>query len=135
MYYNKKIIFHRISKLDFLGKNYSINNTTTFEIEITYRQSDLIDKMSNQDIYQSVIVGLKKIKFLDSAKKINFYDIKKFSHAYAIYDLNHRSNVDKLISFYKKEGIYLNGRFGTYEYLNSDQVIKQSKNLSELINR
>ena len=91
--------------------------------------------MSNQDIYQSVIAGLKKIKFLDSTKKINFYDIKKFSHAYTIYDLNHRSNVDKLISFYKEEGIYLNGRFGTYEYLNSDQVIKQSKKLSELISR
>ena len=29
---NKNIIFHRISKLDFLGKNYSIKKTTTFQM-------------------------------------------------------------------------------------------------------
>ena len=37
---DKNIIFHRISKLDFLGKNYSIKNSTTFEIEITFRKGD-----------------------------------------------------------------------------------------------
>ena len=39
---NKKIIFHRISKLDFLGNSYSKKNSTTFQIEITYRDKSKI---------------------------------------------------------------------------------------------
>ena len=35
---NKNIIFHRISKLDFLGKNYSLKGSTTFQIEITFKK-------------------------------------------------------------------------------------------------
>ena len=46
---NKNIIFHRISKLDFLGKNYSIKKTTTFQIEITFKNSSKIAKMSNSE--------------------------------------------------------------------------------------
>ena len=55
----KKIIFHRISKLDFLGKNYSKKNSTTFQIEITFRKNSKIDKMTDKEIFESIFLGLK----------------------------------------------------------------------------
>ena len=76
-----KLIFHRISKLDFLGKNYSIPGTTTFEIEITYRKNDLIDKKDNDELINEISNDLIKIGFLDNINKINFFEIKKFTHA------------------------------------------------------
>ena len=54
---------------------------------------------------------------------------KSLKYAYVIYDLNHRSNVDIILNYFKKKKIYHAGRCGSWQYLNSDQVIFQSKNL------
>ncbi len=130
---DKEIIFHRISKLNFLGNNYSQKNYTYFQIEITYRKNDQIDKMKVKELKTKIINDLILLKFLNKSKDLMKFELKDFKYAYVIYDLNHRKNVDKLINHYKKKFIYCTGRFGSWEYLNSDQVIKQSKNLSQKI--
>ena len=128
---DKNIIFHRISKLDFLGKNYSHSKTTTFLVEITFRKGDYISRLKNKEIIDKIHQGLVKLKFSRNKNNINFYQIKKFKYAYVIYDLMHRYNVDKILNFFKKEKIYHGGRCGSWEYLNSDQVIFQSKKIIE----
>jgi protoporphyrinogen oxidase len=132
---DKDIIFHRLSKLDFLGKNYSIKGTTSFLVEITFREGDLISKTSNKNLIRKIYDGLKKIKFVKKFTDINFFQIKKFKYAYVIYDLDHRKNVDKITRYFKKKNIHFAGRLGSWEYLNSDQVIFQAeeiiKNLSK----
>ncbi len=130
---DKDIIFHRISKIDFLGKNYSKKNSTSFLVEITYRKNDEISKLSKIQIINKIYAGLKKLNFCKNKNKINFYEIRKFKYAYVIYDLNHRKNVDKILKFYKTKNIFHAGRCGSWEYLNSDQVIYQSKKLIEKI--
>ena len=130
---DKEIIFHRISKLNFLGKNYSQKNYTYFQIEITYRKNDQIYKMKNKELKIKIIKDLISLKFLNKSKDMVKYDLRDFKYAYVIYDLNHRKNVDTLINHYKKNYIICSGRFGSWEYLNSDQAIKQSKNLSKKI--
>ncbi len=122
----KKIIFHRISKLDFLGKNYTKKNSTTFQIEITFRKNSKIDKMTDKEIFKSIFLGLKELNFIKNKSDINFKSLKRFKYAYVIYDLNHRKCVDKIINYYKKKNITFLGRWGSWEYLNSDQVIAQS---------
>ena len=126
---DKDIIFHRISKLDFLGKNYSIKGTTSFLVEITFKSNDLISKMNNKKIIKSIYFGLKKLNFCKNFSDINFHQVKKFKYAYVIYDLNHRKNVDTILSYFKTKNIYHAGRLGSWEYLNSDQVIYQAKNI------
>ena len=128
---DKNIIFHRISKLDFLGKSYSLSGTTTFEIEVTFKKGDKISKMSKNQIFQKITQGLKKLKFINKVSDVKFKESKTFEYAYVIYDLNHRKNVDFLIKEYEKKNIDLLGRWGSWEYLNSDQVIKQAKDLSK----
>jgi protoporphyrinogen oxidase len=128
---DKDIIFHRISKLDFLGKNYSIKDTTSFLVEITYRNGDLISRLSKKQILHKIYLGLKKLKFLNKKSDINFYDYKKFKYAYVIYDKNHRKNVDTIKNFFKKEKIDVAGRGGSWEYLNSDQVIYQASMIAK----
>ena len=130
---DKNVIFHRISKLDFMGENYHIDGTATYMAEITYRKNDLNDKASDDELTQKVVEGLKAIGFIDNPDDVNFTDIKRFEYAYVIYDLNHRKNMDFIKDYFNKQGIYLNGRFGSFEYLNMDAVIRQSKNLAENI--
>jgi len=130
---DKDIIFHRICKLDFLGDNYSIQNTTTFLLEITFNPSDTKIFNNSRYIKNKIIEGMLKINFLKNKKDINFFSIKTFEYAYVIYNLQHRKSVDCLIKYYNKLNIKSLGRWGSWEYLNSDQVIKQSEILSKEI--
>ena len=130
---DKNVKFHRISKLDFMGEHYHINGTATYMAEITYRKNDLNDRATDAELTQKVIEGLKTIGFIDSEKDVNFTDLKRFEYAYVIYDLKHRENMDKIKKYFTTQDIYLNGRFGSFEYLNMDAIIRQSKNLTEKI--
>lgn len=130
---DKNVKFHRISKLDFMGEHYHKDGTATYMAEITYRKNDLNDKASDEELTQKIIEGLETIGFIDSKEDVNFTDLKRFEYAYVIYDLKHRQNMDAIKEYFAKQGIYLNGRFGSFEYLNMDAIIKQSKNLAENI--
>jgi hypothetical protein len=52
-----------------------------------------------------------------------------------IYDLEHRKNTDLILAYLEKQGIYSNGRFARFEYLNMDQLIGASERLAEELNR
>ncbi len=129
---DKDVIFHRISKLDFLGTNYMHNNGCTYLLEITYNPKTSFNIKKDQ-ILEKCINGLKRIKFIKSKKEILSHTFKSFSHAYVVYDLNHKKNTNFLKNFFKNESILLHGRFGSYKYLNSDQVIHNSILLSKKI--
>ena len=131
---DKTVIFHRLSKLDFMGSHYHKENTVTYMLEITYRKNDIIDLMSDKDLMQQIIDGLISTSFIDDKKNVKFTDIKRFEYAYVIYDINNIKNTNLLISYFSSEGVELNGRFGSFKYLNMDAIIRQSKKLSENYN-
>ena len=122
---DKIVIFHRIAKLDFLGSNYHLEDSTTFLAEISYRNADLIDQMSDEDIEQRIIAGLKRIAFIDSESDINFIQCHRVDHCYIIYDLDHCQNMDQIIQFFQEEEVILHGRFGEWEYINMDVVFRK----------
>lgn len=128
---DKNVIFHRLSKLDFMGGRYHKPDSATYMIEVTYRKNDRIDLMTDTELTAKIIDGLKEIGFIDGASDVNFTDLKRFDYAYVIYDLAHKENTTVLRDYFKQQGIELNGRFGSFEYLNMDAIIRQSKNLAE----
>ncbi|MCK4385256.1 MAG: FAD-dependent oxidoreductase [candidate division Zixibacteria bacterium] len=129
----KDIIFHRLSKIDFLGSAYRKEETVTYMLEVTYRKNDLLDTSSDEQIIERMIEGLLKIGFIDEKEDVNFTALRRFPFAYVIYDLDHRKNMDQVKAFYAKEGIHLHGRFGEFEYLNMDGVIRRSMEKSTVI--
>ena len=130
---DSNIIFHRISKVDFLGDNYSDGNNTTYMAEITYRKNDIYDKMSDKDVIVKVIEGLGRINFMDDDTKVIDSSVKRFDYAYVIYDVDYDKNVSSVRKYYLKEDIYLHGRFGNFEYINMDAVIRNSIDLAKRI--
>jgi protoporphyrinogen oxidase len=128
-----EIIFHRLSKLDFLGAAYHLKNSTTYMLEITFRKGDAVDSLNDVELQQTIATGLLKVGFINDVSDINFLQIKKFTYAYVIYDLNHRQNMNAIGQYFANEGIYLNGRFGEFEYLNMDAVLQHAKDLAEKI--
>lgn len=131
---DKEVVFHRLSKIDFLGDEYHKDGTATYMIEITYRKNDLIDTASDDDVRKQIINGLKHIEFINKDEDVNFVDVNRFEYAYVINDINHKENITTVKNYFNNEGILLNGRFGSFEYLNMDAVIRQSMELVKNIN-
>ncbi len=124
---DSSIIFHRLSKLDFLyDRQTAGDGSVTVVAEITYRKNDTIDAMTDDRIAQQVIDGLLKMQLINNPQECLDIIVKRFEYSYVIYDLNHRNNVDTIKHYYEHTlGIWLAGRFGEYEYLNMDSIVKR----------
>jgi protoporphyrinogen oxidase len=128
---DKDIIFHRISKVDFLGSNYSIPGTATYMMEYTYRDGDKTASMDDEKLRGLFADGLSKIGFIKASDEITAFSLRRFTYAYVIYDLEHKKNMTAIREHFAKRGIILNGRFGNFEYQNMDNVIAESKKTAE----
>lgn len=121
----KDIIFHRISKMDFLGESYK-SDGATYMVEVTYRQGDYTDSLSDEQLMKRIVEGLKQIEFIEDEGDAEFINITRHEYAYVIYDLKHKGNMSVIRDYFKSQGIILNGRFGNFEYWNMDRVIRES---------
>lgn len=119
------VIFHRISKLDFLGQHIP-DSTTTYMVEVTVPAGAKI-----LGLHGKIIKGLLKIGFIKAKSEINFIKTRYFSHAYVIYNLPHKDITSRIKAYFKAEGIELTGRFGKHEYQNMDTVIDEAKKLAD----
>lgn len=122
----KDIIFHRISKMDFLGEDYK-SDSATYMAEITYRQGDYTDSLSDQALKERIGDGMQRIGFIHQKEDMELVNLTRHPYAYVIYDLNHRGNMEQIREYFGRQGIVLNGRFGNFEYWNMDRVIRESK--------
>lgn len=130
---DKEVMFHRISKMDFLGNEYHKGSEATYMVEVTFREGDYIDNMDESEIKEKISQGMEQIGFAKSGSDVSFIDISYHKYAYVIYDLHHSENMGVLREFFATEGIYLNGRFGNFEYWNMDKILRESKTLCERI--
>lgn len=128
---DNEIIFHRISKINFLGREYSSNNLFNYLIEITYRNDTILSSLSDNELLGRISEGLERIKFMNKESINSMSLIHKFKYAYVIYDAEHKKNTQLIKNFLRELGVKISGRFGTWEYLNMDAVIKQAMSLED----
>ncbi len=127
---DKQILFHRLSKLDFLRPEEALDDTTTLQLEVTYRAGDLIDQMPDAQMESRVIADLERLGFARRDDVIAC-ETRRFPHAYVIYDLDHRVNVQTVREYCENRlGLVLHGRFGEFDYMNMDAVIRRSMDRS-----
>lgn len=129
---DKNVIFHRISKMDFLGPEYHHSQEeATYMVEVTYRKNDYTDNLSEDELKNRIREGLVSIGFAKDTKDAEFIDITRYQYAYVIYDLEHTQNMNYIRDFFERERITLNGRFGNFEYWNMDRILRESFELSK----
>lgn len=128
---DKNVLFHRISKMDFHGPEYHRDGEATFMVEITFRENDHIDSMSEGELNRKIADGMTAIGFAKKQEDVEIIDITREKYAYVIYDLHHSKNMEYIRQFYKNEGIVLHGRFGNFEYWNMDRILRESFELSK----
>lgn len=129
---DKQVLFHRISKMDFLGEQYKTDGAA-YMVEVTFRQGDWIDCLPRPELEAKILSGLREIGFIEKEEDADFVNITKHQYAYVIYDLNHKFNMDKIRKYYGGEGIYLHGRFGNFEYWNMDRILRESRKMADVM--
>ena len=123
------IIFHRLSKLNFLGDSYCQDGYTNIMVETTYRNG-LKEDLPHKELEKIILKDLSKLDLID-VKNVESVVTRSFKYAYVIYDNDHRKNTDIVLDYLKSVGITPLGRFGTFEYINSDKAIELAKELAE----
>ncbi len=124
---DRSVLFHRLSRLNFLLPPGSEDGTTYLQAEITYRKGDLIDLAEDREIRDRVVCDLCRLGFMEAPEDVVADEVARFPFAYVIYDLDHRQNMERVRRCCEKElGLWLHGRFGEFEYLNMDAVIRRS---------
>ena len=99
-------------------------------VEVTYRKGDYIDSLTDDELERRITAGIVKLNFARE-EDITIINITRHEYAYVIYDLHHKENMSAIRKYFEKEGVYLNGRFGNFEYWNMDKVLRESKTMAE----
>ena len=124
---DKTVLFHRLSKVNFLFPPEVDDGTTSLLVEVTYRKGDLIDQMNDRHVVQRIVQDLCRLGFIEDAADVLADEVTRHPFAYVIYDLAHRQNMATIRRYCEGElGLTLHGRFGEFEYINMDQVIEKS---------
>ncbi|MDR1579089.1 MAG: FAD-dependent oxidoreductase, partial [Synergistaceae bacterium] len=74
---DRGVIFHRVSKLDFLGEEYARPGTATYMMEYTYRGGDPRAGLSDGALTEEFRGGLKRIGFVENDGEILSFTVKK----------------------------------------------------------
>jgi protoporphyrinogen oxidase len=131
----KDVLFHRLSKLNFLGDEYKLPGSgSTLMAEVTFRPGSYLASIAENEIVERVIQSLARLGFIDRRDIIDTAT-RMERYAYVIYDLNHRQNVNSILAYLKDQGISSAGRFAEFEYLNTDGVVERTLNLARKMNR
>ncbi len=128
------ILFHRLSKLNFLGENYCRGGeSSTLMAEVTFRSGSYLSTFDRATIEKRVADDLVKLGFINQEDIVSI-ETRSERYAYVIYDLDHRKNVDRVLGYLRESGIECVGRFAEFEYLNSDGVVEHTLKLAERLN-
>ena len=126
MFAQPDILFHRLSRINFLGANYCITDgSSTIALEITFRKGDVISTMTTDELINRCLMDLDRLGLIRK-EDLNFSDLHSEKYAYVICDLNHRYNIEIVRTYLNQLGVMSNGRFAEFEYLNMDQIIEHS---------
>lgn len=129
-----EIIFHRLSKLNFLGKSYTRpDGGSTLLLEVTFRPDSYLASLPVEEIQRRAIEDLASQGLIDASDVVSA-EVRTEEYAYVIYDLDHRKNADRVLSYLESIGISSAGRFAQFEYLNSDGVVENTLELARKLN-
>lgn len=125
-FYDEDIPITRLIAFNNMSSNMSPNGYTSLQIEIPY-----ISKFDESYIDKSVS-AVEKLGYINASNIVNISN-KDLKYGYVIYDFNREKSIKHILKEFKEMGIYSLGRYGTWAYLWSHQVIIQGKELAKEI--
>ena len=131
-YFDKDIIFNRISFSYFCNRHRMENNRLAFvdtTLDTAFSKKDMTTYIAAYEL--QIIEDLRKVNLISGS----IYRIKSvfLPNAYMIFTVNVTNTRKELISVLNKNNIFQLGSFATWKYQNIDQVIVDAKKLAKKI--
>jgi protoporphyrinogen oxidase len=124
---DRSILFHRITKLNYLLPAEADDGTASLMAEVTYRRGSPLGGMSNDDLLDRLEDDMVRAGFISGREAVLERGVRRAEHAYVIYDLDHRRNMSIVRGYCEEQlGLWLHGRFGEFVYANMDACIARS---------
>ncbi len=125
----KDYIFFRVGFFHNFSSYAAPKDKSSIYVEVSYSEERPLNK---RDINEKII------KDLDRVELISFSDVKTMvvndiKYAYPLYDHNWQTSRRKIFNFLNKFGIFPIGRFGRWEYMSMEDVIKNSMNTAKFL--
>ena len=123
---NPNIVFHRYTWMSALvpPENPDCSNLIA---EITVPKDKIVDL---RNIERKVIKGLLDLKVINDENSILFTQIWFNKYGYPIYSLDHNEIREKAMRIFAKHNIKSVGRWGSWQYWNTDMVYKGVEELN-----
>ncbi len=115
----------------FSPNNVPSENHLLIQAEITVTESSPVWLKTDDELIAHVIEGLKQRKLLDAADFPIFQYVERIKDAYIVYPNEFEKQRQNAIEYFKTQDIFLNGRFGSHNYLNVDGILAQSMELAK----
>ena len=118
----------------FSPNNVPSENHLLIQAEITVTESGAAWFMTDAELINHVIAGLKERNLVAKSDFPIFEYVERIKDAYVVYPNNFEDKRHSVIEYFRTQGIFLNGRFGSHNYLNVDGILLQSIELSKEFN-
>lgn len=124
---------HRVSFPPNFSSKASPSGYFSAMAEITVPKDKSYLKFSKSKIYDNVIGGLVERNII-KPKSVVYKNMFMTEYAYPVYDKNYMKNMAVIKNFLYSINVYPCGRFGGFEYINTDVCIEKGKKLAEDLN-
>lgn len=122
--------FNRISFPSNFSDRVAPSGRSSAVAEITCQPGDAVWSASDAELAEHVVKRADALGIF-RADDVVIAKVARTRHAYVVYDRDHTRNLGLVSDYASRVGIHLLGRFGQYDYINTDQCILRGIALAE----
>jgi protoporphyrinogen oxidase len=121
-------VFNRISFPTVFSPNNSPKGEFLVQAEVTYLPNE--DLHSDQELQGDLVRLLVNMGIISKGHTPTFKFVEHYEKAYVVYEVGYEKRIERVKSFFKSKSIILHGRFGAFNYINTDMCIFESAKLA-----
>jgi|RhiMetdeSRZDD1v2_1073273.scaffolds.fasta_scaffold140740_2 protoporphyrinogen oxidase len=129
-FYEDDFPFHRLSFPAAFSPHNVPEGKSSLSIEIAAPRGERVDA---ELMVSRTIEALRRAAIIGRDVDVELVDTQFISPAYVVYDLQHRRNVDMIVSWLADHRVWCAGRFGSWGYLNMDHAMRSGMAAAESI--
>lgn len=121
-------VFNRISFPTVFSPNNSPSGEFLVQAEVTYTPSEA--RHSDIKLREDLMSLLRVMGILSVDQIPVFEHFEYYKNAYVVYEVGYEKRIERVKNFFDAKGIVLHGRFGSFNYINTDMCILESAKLA-----
>jgi protoporphyrinogen oxidase len=122
--------FNRISFPSNFSDRVAPAGASSAVAEMTCDAGDALWSSTNDALVEHVVTHADRMGIFRRSD-VRISRVERTRYAYVVFDLGHRRNLDLVKAHAERLGLELLGRFGQFDYINTDQVILRGLALAE----